>query len=112
MIEIVAASGGGSVEDPPTQLLSLSLLLTVTSLSLKFFFTIFCLLLPVLLFNAATAISKFKSKPPEKSITDAIEKGKDKYGKLLSEAIKLKTISYDGLSSDDTTNYGEVSTLT
>ncbi|GMH75423.1 hypothetical protein TL16_g06757 [Triparma laevis f. inornata] len=108
MIEIVAASGGGSVEDPPTQLLSLSLLLTVTSLSLKLFFTIFCFLIPVLLFNAATAISKFKSKPPEKSITDAIEKGKDKYSKLLSEAIKLKTISYDGISSDDTTDYGEL----
>ena len=44
---------------------------------------------------------------PSKIITDAIEKSKPKYAKLLSEAIKLKTISHD-FTSDEKTDYGEL----
>ncbi|GMH65162.1 hypothetical protein TrST_g3445 [Triparma strigata] len=112
-IEYVAAKSDDSSTNNGTsstssQLLSLSLILRLSTLSLKAFATVLCCLLPVMLFNAFTATSTFKSTPPSASVKDAIEKGKNKYGKLLSEAIKLKTISYDGLTSDDETDYGEL----
>ena len=78
---------------------------------LRAFCKIFGLLVPLLLFNAVTAKTTFKSRPPSPAILDEIECTSFYYASLLAKAIKFKTISYEAYTSDETTDYNELKKL-